>query len=221
MLRLAAGVVGVVTSMVVATAPAVAESGMRYWSYWNAPMGEWTYASQGAGTTLVSDGSVEGWAFVVSSPTGDGAQAPSVSAEGLFTEVCGSTSASPGMARVALIVDPGSPSIAPSGESPFKVARTCVRVAEGSTGLDVLAQAHRIRANAGFLCGIDGYPATECAPVVDLAEFRTPSVEPEVEAATDATDDATDSSGTTLLIVGLVAALLLGIWVLVMRRVRQ
>lgn len=96
MLRLAAGVVGVVTSMVVVTAPAVAESGMRYWSYWNAPLGEWTYASQGAGTTLVSDGSVEGWAFVVSSPTGDGAQAPSVSAEGLFTDVCGSTSASPG-----------------------------------------------------------------------------------------------------------------------------
>lgn len=221
MLRLAAGVVGVVTSMVVATAPAVAESGMRYWSYWNAPMGEWTYASQGAGTTLVSDGSVEGWAFVVSSPTGDGAQAPNIPAHDVFTEVCGSTSASPGMARVALIVDAGSPSIAPSGESPFDIARTCVRVAEGSTGLDVLAQAHRIRANAGFLCGIDGYPATECAPIVDLAEFRTPLVEPDIETASDEPEEVGDSPGTTFLIVALVTVLLLGIWVVVVRRVRQ
>lgn len=55
--------------------PAVAgqclgETSGEYWSYWRSPPGSngWTYSGRGAGTTTVSDGSVEGWAFGGGSP---------------------------------------------------------------------------------------------------------------------------------------------------------
>ncbi|MBM3670964.1 MAG: hypothetical protein FJW86_02075 [Actinobacteria bacterium] len=46
------------------------ETSGQYWSYWRSPPGSngWTYSGRGAGSTTVSDGSVEGWAFGSGSP---------------------------------------------------------------------------------------------------------------------------------------------------------
>ena len=40
-----------------------------YWSYWKAPhKGAWTYSSQGAGSSVPTPGTVEGWAFGAGKP---------------------------------------------------------------------------------------------------------------------------------------------------------
>lgn len=222
MLRLTAGVA---VALLVTATPAVAESGMRYWSYWNESAGTWVYASQGAGTTLVTDGSVEGWSFVVSSPTGAGAQEPRVPPQDAFADICAATPAAPGLLRVALVVDPGSPGIAPPGDSPFTLTQTCVTVPEGSTGFDVLAAAHQVRANGGFLCGIDGYPASECAPVVDLADFTTNTSTPSMtdeEGNEGRSEGSNENSPRTTIIVAFVsAALLIAVGALAARRSRR
>ena len=65
-----------------------------------------------------------------------------------------------GQTSVMLTVDTGSGS--PSS--------ACVRVPDGSTGLDVLSRAgHPVRLDAenpGFVCAIDGFPATGCGDTV-------------------------------------------------------
>jgi LPXTG-motif cell wall-anchored protein len=42
----------------------------KYWSYWRSPPGTnaWTYSGSGAGTSSVSDGSVEGWRYGTGQP---------------------------------------------------------------------------------------------------------------------------------------------------------
>lgn len=67
-------------------------------------------------------------------------------------QTCGPAPA--GRVAVAVVVDDGvrSPSV------------RCVEVPERSTGYDVLrAAGHSLRIDAGFLCAIDGEPATGCA----------------------------------------------------------
>jgi hypothetical protein len=88
----------------------------------------------------------------------------------LFSKICGTTKAVPGLKRIALVVDFGSPLIAPKGEKVAKTITRCVVTAKDSLGIDLLAQELKLRtASSGFVCGLNGYPAKECG-----VEIATP-----------------------------------------------
>ncbi|CAB4336339.1 unannotated protein [freshwater metagenome] len=152
-----------------------ASKGYRYWGYYQAqskfgdtsPKSVSWKASMTGPTSKIPDGSVEGWVF-----TFDNSDIPSTppSVKPSFGKICGTTKAEEGMKRVAIVIDFGSPLIAPKGE---KVARTitrCVVTGKDSLGIDILAQVVKVRtASSGFVCGLNGYPAKECG-----VEIATP-----------------------------------------------
>lgn len=214
-------VAGAVVALVAIAAPATAESGMRYWAYWDGTTGVWQYATEGAGTRLLTDGSVEGWSFVVSSPQGEGAKSPRD--EPLFDDVCGETPAEGSKIRVALIVDPGDSTIAPQGETPTEPQATCVVLEANASGFDALSAVHDVRAEGGFLCGLDGYPQTECAPVVDLDDFMTTAAADVETTAAQEADSASESTSTsplpTLITIAVIA--LLGAVIVIIRKRRR
>ncbi len=158
-LALAVGVV------VLAGAPAQAAA-YRYWTYWQSVPGDsaWTFAVQGPGTAVPADGAVEGWAFGVATDTAGSKDAPAARPD--FTAICGGTPASPGTKRIALIVDPGPGGIAPEGQAPPAALATCVVAPEDASGYEVLRSVVEVRTEGGLVCGIDGYPTGECAPVL-------------------------------------------------------
>ena len=152
----------------VAALPAEASTSYRYWSYWHADAGspQWRYAVEGSGTRIPGDGSVEGWRFGIAADS-------ETSQPGLdpdFAAVCAGVEASDGHKRVAVVIDSGSLVEAPEGEAPGSIRTACVVAAASATGLQVLQQVTTVRMDAGFVCGIDGYPARECAPLVELPD---------------------------------------------------
>ena len=198
-----------------------ADSGYRYWSYWNSSNGTWSYASEGSGTRIPADGDVEGWRFAIA---GDGSfVAPSIPPD--FASICSQQSPAEGLKRIALVIDPGSSGEAPAGEEPGPIRTECVVTNAKATGYQVLAQMAEVRTDAGFVCGLDEYPASECAPLVDAAEAT--EVDPSTNLAatgvsepastTTASNESTSTrdSGTPLLTaaaVSLVALIGFGIW---------
>jgi hypothetical protein len=86
------------------------------------------------------------------------------------TDCAEATTLSDGTVRVAIAVDLGTLGGAASAES------TCVTVAAGASGADVLRERARLLgrpaprwAQSGLLCAIDGFPATGCSERVDGA----------------------------------------------------
>jgi hypothetical protein len=144
-----------------------ADNGFRYWGYFQAAPGAtgWTAAMTGPSTKL-SDGAVEGWSFTASS---NDIPATSPMMDPNFADLCGATSEVAGKVRVGLVVDFGPGEIAPSGETPKEFYSGCVVVPTGSVGLDVLKSELPVRADkSGLICGIGGYPATECGVEIDM-----------------------------------------------------
>lgn len=164
-------------SVLIATAslgvpiPAFADSGYRYWSYWHGDTtepGEWVYASEGSGTRVPADGDVEGWRFGVA---GEASRIePTVSSD--FASICAGVTPTEGDKRVGIVIDAGLPDQAPAGERPSGTRIECVLAPTGATGYQVLMQIANVRTDAGFVCGIDGYPSQECAPLVDTSESQ-------------------------------------------------
>ena len=175
-----AGAVGVVAPI------ASAETGYRYWSYWNATdestVGTWTYATEGSGTRVPVDGSVEGWRFGIAGE--ESRIQPSIPAD--FESICAQQDEVEGSKRVAVVIDPGASSQAPDGESPGAIRTECVVADENATGFQVLAQVVDVRTDAGFVCGLDGYPAAECAPLVEIDEASQATGSDEGTASTEA-----------------------------------
>lgn len=163
----AAALAGVTITL--ASAPAQA-SAYRYWTYWQAApsASTWAYANQGPGTALPQDGAVEGWRFAISSESGSAQAAPTTLPD--FTSLCPGPLEEPGMKRIGLVVDPGSPGIAPEGDIALTPLRTCIVIEEDATGYDVLRSVMDVRTENGLVCGIGGYPTRECAPVLTDAE---------------------------------------------------
>lgn len=146
-----------------------AETGWRYWGYFQAAPGatKWTSAMTGP-TVNVADGSVEGWAFTFSSDAIPDAKAPKIAPS--FSTICGKTKAVAGKKRVAVMVDFGSAVLRPKGESTPRLIQKCVVADKSALGIDVLGAAVKVRAEgSGFICGINGYPAKECG-----VEMKTP-----------------------------------------------
>lgn len=147
---------------VAATAHAAA---YRYWTYWQGGTGSWAFATAGPASLVPADGSVEGWRFAVTTTAGSAIDAPSVAPS--FDAICGATPAENGRKRVALVVDPGSPAIAPEGQTPPATITTCVVAEPDATGYQVLRSTTSVRTDGGLICAVDDYPSGECAPVVD------------------------------------------------------
>ena len=210
-----AGVVNVVAP------PADASTAYRYWSYWTAEPDatQWQYATEGSGTRIPSDGSVEGWRFGIA---GDATRIqPGTLPD--FAAICADFEATTDGKRVAVVIDPGSPEEAPENEAPGAVLTQCVVAAEKATGLQILQTIAEVRMDAGFVCGVNGYPAQECAPLVELPEAIDAAAA--VEAPASDTEEVVNSStqlpaeststGTPLITAATVSVLALvgfGIW---------
>lgn len=147
-------------------------SQFRYWTYWWGTGSAWRYASLGPSFDAphLTDESVLGWRFGVTGPNGGGAEPPRQS--GSYTVLGCSAAPVSGSLRIALVVDFGAAADAPPGETrPLSnsVLVKCVVVPAGSNGAQVLGAAGiniHWRASDGLVCGLAGYPKTECAAVV-------------------------------------------------------
>lgn len=198
--------IGIFTNPIAANA----EKGYRYWGYFQAAAGatSWTAAMTGP-SVEVKDGDVEGWAFVFSSndiPAVDPMMDPD------FATLCSDTPQAAGKVRVGLVVDFGAANIAPSGETPREFFSDCVVVDEGSVGLDVLQSAMAVNAgDSGLICGIAGYPASECG-----AEIDAPTTE-EAAVVTTTSEEITESNRSPILL-GALGVLLISGFVLARRR---
>lgn len=162
-IRAALGLAAAILVTIAAAGPAHA-SAYRYWTYWTGSDGEWSFATAGPAFLIPADGSVQGWRFAVTTAAGSAAVPRSPAS---FDEICADTPPQDGKKRVALVVDPGDPGEAPPGQSPSDISTTCVVADSDATGYQVLRSVTTVRVDKGLVCGIDGYPTGECAPVVD------------------------------------------------------
>ena len=140
---------------------AQAEDGYRFWGYYQWSKGQWAFSQKGADAFVPADGAVEGWRFAVA-----GAKPRVPRAAGDFEAICGQTPAETGKKRVALVVDPGTPQDALSGETPGPATGTCVVTDPKANGAKILAAVAPVRIEKGLTCGIAGYPAKGCGDPV-------------------------------------------------------
>jgi hypothetical protein len=152
---------------------AQAASGYRYWAYFLGAGGSWQYSQRGPATDYPTDGQVQGWRFAVQADAATLApRTPPI-----FGQLCAKTAAASGHIRVGIVLDFGVAADAPAGDHPPAAPIDgCVLVPTGSSGIVVLDAAvgsAEVRigtgADVGLVCGIAGYPKTECAEAVDGA----------------------------------------------------
>lgn len=175
MIRLASGI-GAVAFVAMASVPVPAHAdAYRYWSYWTGGE-QWTYSARGPGFRVPTDASVEGWRFVVSPRDGSQAVAPAT-ASGYDALCPGSAPPPADQKRVAVVIDFGAAGIAPVGETPPARSVRCLTVPETETGLQILQGVAQLRFHtSGLICGIAGFPATECpGQTVRTAASPSPS----------------------------------------------
>jgi hypothetical protein len=188
--RVTAVVVGVLVALplalvaLLATAGPAQASTYRYWTYWwgtntGKPHDGWRFAPQGA-TSGVGDGWVLGWRFATSTVAG-GKQPRTAAA---YSDLCHDPVPTDGSVRVALVIDYGTSADAPPGEQPPRsgsVQLACLILPARSTGVTALREAEvSVRQNSdGLICGLNGYPRVECAPVIP-DPTPTPTAKPTV-----------------------------------------
>jgi hypothetical protein len=230
---LAAVIAACLSALTIAPAHAAA---YRYWGFYQLSDGAWTFAQKGPDQTAPEDGSVDGWRFAVA----DEASTRYPRAVLTFDEICGTTPAEAGKKRVGLVVDFGRPADAADGATPPEPKALCAVVATDATSAVVLAEAGDVRTEKGLVCGVDGYPTSDCGgavkevspeakaadqPVTIAAPAATPSASTSTPAApgTDvAATPTSDTSGTSVaayVIAGLVLLALVG-YLLVRSRAR-
>ncbi|SNX58106.1 hypothetical protein SAMN06272735_2589 [Streptomyces sp. TLI_55] len=144
-------------------------TGYRYWSFWDRTGTTWTYATQGPATAVPSDGDVQGFRFAVSEDSSD-ATKPRGTAS--FAKICADTPTEDGRKRIALVIDFGTPTDAPSGETPPALRTRCAVVPDDATTAEALASVAkplRYDTNA-LLCAIAGYPEAGCGEQVASGE---------------------------------------------------
>ncbi len=168
-------------------ASASAEDGFAYWSYWQGDSGAWTYANLGPASIPVKDGAVDGWRFGVSGGSMRTAVPPATAPD--FDIACQGVESVPGSARVAIVIDPGD----------GNAYTRCAVVAAGLSRASALSSVAPLRTDNGFICAIDGAPATGCAedrvplpasstaaaaPATRLSSTHTPATTPAPEPTT-------------------------------------
>ena len=166
--------VPLLAATVLFAAPPAQAQGYRYWSFWERDGASWSYAQTGPAMTQPSDGDVEGWRFAVSADSAS-ATTPRGSAE--FGTICANTETKPGMKRIALVLDFGTPADAPGGATPPPAHTACAQVPRDASAADALAAvAKPLRySSAGLVCAITGYPQSGCGEQVGDGRAPTPS----------------------------------------------
>lgn len=160
----------ITTAPILLTNTAEATKGYRYWGYFQAPADstKWIPSLTGPSTNL-EDGAVEGWSF---SASNDVVPATPPSDEADFATLCADTPQAAGKIRVGLVINFGAEAIAPSNEMPPNTILTCALVKKSATGVDVLNATVTVRNDkSGLLCGIEGYPKSECGPEIDMPDL--------------------------------------------------
>jgi hypothetical protein len=190
---------GVGAVMVSTPAPASASTAYRYWAFYLAHGSTWQYAQRGPASEYPADGDVEGWRFALQTDAAGGLTPRDVPD---FAALCASTPPKAGQLRVGIVIDFGVASDAPVHESPpAGVVPGCVYVADGASGAAVLQAATTMRigtgSKAGLVCGIDGYPTSECGPAVTVASAATPTTRP-TKAPTASTTTPTSPSAAAV-----------------------
>ena len=186
-----------IIATVLAAGPAMAANdgpAYRYWAYWIAASGEWQFAPSGPAARAPQDGEVEGWRFAVTTAAGD--QPPRADPSGAFASACGATAAAPGMKRIAIVIDPGTTTDAPPGQSPGAARMACALIPIDATSAIALGSVSDVRADAGLVCGLDGYPSGECAPVVSASTATSTATSMPTSAPTATPMAAATSSST-------------------------
>jgi hypothetical protein len=193
----------------------------RYWTFWVTTSDQWSFANEGAGTLKATDQMVTGWKFAITGA--DNGTPPNQSA--VFAELCPDTSEQVGVLRVAVVVDFNDASVAPEGETPPSESLiNCVTVNDGQTAADALnAAGLDVRANDGFVCGINGYPREECG--VEVPSTATETTEAETQADTPVViaenEEVTESSNTDLQLIALAAVLVVGLAIVLRMRKKK
>ena len=159
-----------VMSMQAVTAPPISagETAYRYWSFWVGGDDAWTYATQGPATMAAADGMTLGWRFGIATERDTSALEPQLTPVQVWEASCAAIRPQPGLARVAFALDFGSSADAPAGEIPPDSRNECAVVNEGSSLARALSSVSVIRDESGLICSFDGYPASECAPVMTV-----------------------------------------------------
>jgi len=193
----------------------------RYWTFWVTTNDSWSFANEGAGTLKATDQMVTGWKFAITGA--DNGLPPTDSA--VFAELCPDTSEQAGTLRVAVVVDFNDQATAPEGETPpSSNVVNCVTVNEGQTAADALnAAGLEVRANDGFVCGINGYPKEECG-----IEIASTTSDPTAMAATEdmttvdtPADEENESTNTNVQLIGLAAVLIIAFAVVLKMRKKK
>jgi hypothetical protein len=191
----AAGLVLVVVAALTG-APAAQAASYRYWTYWQGGTGDWAFATAGPAALIPAEEAVEGWRFAVTTQAGSAGDSPRTPPS--FADICGATPAAEGSKRVALVVDFGLPSAAPEGQAPPPGIVSCVEIEAGATGYQVLRSMTGVRTENGLICGIDGFPTGECAPVIDDQQVAPSAASsPSQSAAASPTAAASQSAMAT------------------------
>ena len=193
----------------------------RYWTFWVTTNDSWSFANEGAGTLKATDQMVTGWKFAITGA--DNGLPPTESA--VFAELCPDTSEQAGTLRVAVVVDFNDQATAPEGETPPSAnVVSCVTVNEGQTAADALnAAGLDVRANDGFVCGINGYPKEECG----LEIAATTSEPTEIATAEDMAtvdvpaEETKEPTNTNLQLIGLAAVLIVAFAVVLKMRKKK
>jgi hypothetical protein len=156
----------------------------RYWAFYLGHGSSWQYASRGPATEYPVDGDVEGWRFAIQADAASGLL-PGLPPD--FAALCASSPPKAGELRVGVVIDFGLATDAPAKERPpAGVVPGCVYVHDGATDMDALAAAATIRIGTGsyvgLVCGIDGYPKTECAVAAATHSAAPPAPTPTPQA---------------------------------------
>ena len=193
----------------------------RYWTFWVTTNDSWSFANEGAGTLEATDQMVTGWKFAITGA--DNGLPPTESA--VFAELCPDTSEQAGTLRVAVVVDFNDQATAPEGETPPSPnVVSCVTVNEGQTAADALnAAGLEVRANDGFVCGINGYPKEECGLEIAATTSDPTAMATAEDMATVDTpaDEAKESTNTNLQLIGLAAVLIIAFAVVLKMRKKK
>lgn len=190
-----------------------AAKGYRYWGYFQAAPDttQWIPAMTGP-TTILQDGAVEGWSF---SASNDVVPATAPSDEADFATLCADTPQAAGKIRVGLVINFGPEAIAPNNEMPPNTILSCALVKKGATGTDVLNASVTVRNDkSGLLCGIEGYPKSECGPEIDMPDLTAMAY----EASEEKEELEEDLDFGPILAVTLAGLLAIGIAVGIKRR---
>lgn len=203
----------------------------RFWGYYQLTNGSWAFAQKGPDQVVPTDGSVDGWRFAVSGV--DSSRFPRDVLT--FDEICGAAPAEAGKKRVGLVVDFGRPADSADGATPPAPRAVCAVVPTSATSVDVLKTAGDVRSEKGLVCGVAGYPATDCGgevkkvsaeakaadtPIQIAAPASSPSPSATAQdlAATSTSAAADDGGNTTAYVIAGIALLALVAFLLVRSR---